>query len=85
MSKSKNSDQFAAVATVVSTLWTSYKRNARRRNEKPMEMFINDIFGAELNDIDAAKLFAQDVAEIRGNLRTKRTKNKFDSIITNSY
>lgn len=86
MAENKKSARFDQVVAGLSTAWKTYKTSVRRRGEtSPMETFVNDLFGKKASDIDAIKFLAQDVAEIRNKLNTKRTNKKFADIIDNSY
>lgn len=81
--KNNNSEIIKTVLSGLSTAWTSYKRTARHRHEDPMTSFWNDLFGIPMNDVDAAKYLAEDVAEIRKKLVVKKTEKAFNKIVKN--
>jgi hypothetical protein len=85
MPDNKKTEIFPVVLTTLSTFWTSYKRQVRRRNETPSQTFWNDLFGAQATDTEAATELSKDLGKIVNNVRGKRTDRKFKDIIENSY
>lgn len=85
MTEDKKSEIVAHVVEAVSTLWTSYKTIARRRHETPTQTIINDLFGKQLSDREAAVELGRDVVKLHDKMQEKKTERKFNDIINHSY
>lgn len=83
--KNANSKFVGQVASGLISAWKSYKRTAMHRHATPFESLMNDLFGREVSDVEAALYLAQDIDEIRSHLQQKKIDKEFNKIIKNSF
>jgi hypothetical protein len=83
MTKNNESDAITKVVSGLMIFWTQYKRSAARRH-RPYS-FIDELFGYEMSDVEAAKYLAEDISEIKDTLKVKTTERKFNKIIRKSF